>query len=224
MNDLPTPKPAFTPTLLGELGLTGSRLFANLHYADTPLKKTGKDQLLKKLLGNKGLGSYSDPTISMDMDLSCVIFDTSLSVLDVVWFGNLRDSHHSVRHTGDALAGYTDFLNSLHPQEQIQIHLNRLDDDVKHLVFVLSCQAPLHLAQKALAHLTDDENHSLHRISFDSLDKEATGIIAWYLQKSVDGMKLHAPLKSIKVHHSDPSKFRQQLCDTTLSYLMDLHT
>lgn len=70
---------------------------------------------------------------SIDLDASCLLFDGSRSVVDVVWFQQLASKDGSVRHSGDNLTGEGDG-----DDETIAIDLTKLPTNVETLVLTVT--------------------------------------------------------------------------------------
>lgn len=84
----------------------------------------------RKKKGFLGLGG-SDQEI--DLDASCVMFDTEKQVVDVVWFRQLKSKDGSITHTGDNRTGAGDG-----DDEQIIVELGSVPTNVVSLVFVVN--------------------------------------------------------------------------------------
>ena len=69
----------------------------------------------------------------VDLDASCVMFDTTNQPVDVVWFRQLQSRDGSIKHTGDNRTGAGDG-----DDEQIIVELNRIPPNVKSLVFTIN--------------------------------------------------------------------------------------
>lgn len=76
-------------------------------------------------------GGGSAPTI--DLDASCVLFDETKNIVDVVWFRQLRSKDGSIVHTGDNLTGEGEG-----DDEQIIVQLSKVPAAVKTLVFTVN--------------------------------------------------------------------------------------
>ncbi|MBB2988455.1 TerD family protein [Terracoccus luteus] len=80
----------------------------------------------------KGLfGGLKSQTI--DLDASCLLFDASGTLVDQVWFQQLRSSDGSIQHTGDNLTGDGDG-----DDESIMVDLTRVPAHVQTLVFTVN--------------------------------------------------------------------------------------
>lgn len=189
-----------TPKTLIELGITGNHLLVKLAYTDTQLAKTGKTALLGKLPIFKKLPPFKAKQQSMDIDLSCVVLDNTGGILSVIWYGNLRNTDHSIRHTGDTLRGAVGFEESLSPQEAIWVRLHELPDEVCHLVFFVNSEHDLALAQKGMAMIADDEKHHAQKIDFQHLSTGTKAILAWHIQRQDGDFLVHTHAKNITLN------------------------
>jgi tellurium resistance protein TerZ len=90
----------------------------------------GWDPVKKK----KGLfGMFSSGADSIDLDASCVLLDASGSVIDTIWFRNLKSSCGAVVHSGDNLTGEGDG-----DDEVISVDLNKLPAKVEYLAVTVN--------------------------------------------------------------------------------------
>jgi tellurium resistance protein TerZ len=83
--------------------------------------KTG---FLGKLMGNGG---------AIDLDASCILLDSDLKSIDLVWFRQLKSQDGSIKHSGDNRTGDGDG-----DDETIHVDLQRLPASVKYLVFTVN--------------------------------------------------------------------------------------
>lgn len=185
----------FNPQTLTELMLVGTSLLAAVRYHDTPLPKRGFDALLGKLplVGNA--------PISIDLDLSCLLFDQQYELLDLVWYGKLRTDNEAIRHSGDALSGAKSFEDSLINQEEIRIRPDELDCHIAHMVFVLTSHhnQPIRLAKKGMAILMDNEQNIAHSIKLDTLPRKCQAVLMWHLSKDGDDWRIDAPALPLSI-------------------------
>lgn len=80
----------------------------------------------------KGLfGGLKNQTI--DLDASCLMFDAAGTLVDQVWFNQLRSKDGAVQHTGDNLTGAGEG-----DDESIEVDLGALVSTVTTLVFVVN--------------------------------------------------------------------------------------
>lgn len=214
-------KQYFIPKTLTQLGLIGVNLLACVSYADTKLEKTGMQALLGKLPILKTLTPFKSPLCDLDIDLSCAVLDKHGKVLEVLWFGNLRNHNQSIRHSGDALRGSHSFEESLVYQEEISIKLSELDESVQHLVFFVSSYqgCDLNLAQKGVIKLMDNEGNTAHKLCVDELDKDTNAIIAWHIQKQGDDFLLTVPIKKVAIGNSTNAQFVADLSRLASKYI-----
>lgn len=70
---------------------------------------------------------------SIDLDASCLLFDSQGQLVDQVWFQQLRSKDGSVVHTGDNLTG-----DGEGDDESIILDLNQVPAQVATLVFVVN--------------------------------------------------------------------------------------
>lgn len=85
-----------------------------------------KKGFLGGLLGGGG-------TTEIDLDASCIVFDTRGQITDLVWFQQLVSKDGSIRHSGDNLTGEGDG-----DDETISIDLTRLPSEVETLVLTVN--------------------------------------------------------------------------------------
>jgi tellurium resistance protein TerZ len=72
-------------------------------------------------------------TKSIDLDASCILFDSSYNTVDTIWFNNLISNDGSVVHTGDNLTGEGDG-----DDESIIVNLPAVPANVTTLVFTVN--------------------------------------------------------------------------------------
>ncbi|ARU89002.1 TerD family protein [Pseudomonas sp. M30-35] len=83
-----------------------------------------KSGFFGKLLGSGG---------EIDLDASCILLDSELKPVDLVWFRQLKSNDGSIQHSGDNRTGEGDG-----DDESINVDLTRLPEAVKHLVFTVN--------------------------------------------------------------------------------------
>ena len=105
--------------------LTQVKLGLGWDVAQAPQEKKGG--LLGKLFGG---GSGGD---SIDLDASCIMFDSNKQPIDTVWFSQLQSKDGSILHTGDNRTGAGDG-----DDEIINVGLYKVPADVTLLVFTVN--------------------------------------------------------------------------------------
>jgi tellurium resistance protein TerZ len=81
----------------------------------------------------KKRGLFGSRSQSIDLDASCLLFDASGTLVDQVWFRQLRTTDGAVQHTGDNLTGAGEG-----DDESIIVELGKLPTSVQTLVFVVN--------------------------------------------------------------------------------------
>jgi tellurium resistance protein TerZ len=81
----------------------------------------------------KKRGLFGSRSQSIDLDASCLLFDASGTLVDQVWFRQLRTADGAVQHTGDNLTGAGEG-----DDESIIVELGQLPASVQTLVFVVN--------------------------------------------------------------------------------------
>ena len=87
-----------------------------------------------KTLGFFGFGA-GEKQVSVDLDLSCLLFDSSKKLVDSVFWKKLRSSDGSILHTGDDLTGGG---SEKDPNEVINVDLQSVPSGVSSIVFVVN--------------------------------------------------------------------------------------
>ncbi len=72
-------------------------------------------------------------TKAIDLDASCMVFDTGNNLIDSVWFRQLKSNDGSIQHTGDNRTGKGEG-----DDESIEVDLDRLSQNAVTLVFVVN--------------------------------------------------------------------------------------
>ena len=70
---------------------------------------------------------------AIDLDASCMVFDSNSNLIDSVWFNQLKSNDGSIQHTGDNCTGRGDG-----DDESIIVDLERLSPNAVTLVFVVN--------------------------------------------------------------------------------------
>jgi tellurium resistance protein TerZ len=105
------------------------------------LEKSGGGTLTRVTMGlgwdvrkAKGfMGMFSGGGGDIDLDASCLLFDSNKQVLDAIWFRQLRSNDGSIIHTGDNRTGAGDG-----DDEQIIVDLSAVPAPVTALVFTVN--------------------------------------------------------------------------------------
>ena len=105
--------------------LTQVKLGLGWDVAQGPQDKKGG--FLGKLFGG---GSSGD---SIDLDASCIMFDSNKQPVDAIWFNQLQSKDGSILHTGDNRTGDGDG-----DDEVINVDLSRIPANVVSLVFTVN--------------------------------------------------------------------------------------
>lgn len=113
-------------SLSKEAGKGLSKVFMGLGW--DPVKQNKSKGFLGSIFGGG-----SDSADSIDLDASCLMFDSQKNLVDTVWFRQLRSQDGSIVHTGDNLTGEGDG-----DDEVINVDLNKLPSNVQSLVFVIT--------------------------------------------------------------------------------------
>lgn len=94
------------------------------------LTKSSNDSLKKVFMG---LGWDASDNDDIDLDASCIMFDSNKNVIDAVYFGQLKSKDKSIKHSGDNLTGDGDG-----DDEVIHVDLSVVPSNVQSLVFVIN--------------------------------------------------------------------------------------
>lgn len=130
------------------------------------LEKEAGNKLTKVTMGlgwdvakKKGgfLGFLGGSSGSVDLDASCVMFDSHRNIVDTVWFRQLRSKDGSIQHTGDNRTGDGDG-----DDEQIVVNLNQLPSNVTNLFFVVNSFTGQNFSQieNAFCRIVDANNNN----------------------------------------------------------------
>ncbi len=80
-------------------------------------------------------GLFGTKEVDVDLDASCLMFDTNGQLVDQVWFRQLRSKCKTVQHSGDDRSGGG---RADDDNERIQIDLKSLPSNVQQLVFTVN--------------------------------------------------------------------------------------
>ncbi|UZT97176.1 TerD family protein [Chryseobacterium fluminis] len=74
---------------------------------------------------------------AVDLDGSCILYDSNKNSTEVIYFGNLKSKNGSVRHSGDDLTGDVNGNDGL-DNEVITVDFSSLDSNVEYVAMVLN--------------------------------------------------------------------------------------
>ncbi|MDT8406029.1 MAG: TerD family protein [Methylococcales bacterium] len=126
---------------------------------------------------------------SIDLDASCVLFGHDNTVIDTVWFRQLKSRDGSIRHTGDNLTGEGDG-----DDEQIIVDLSKVDEDVKSLVFTVNSFTgqTFEAVDNAYCRIVNDDNNAeIARYSLSAQGAHTAQIMAKVYRHNGE-WKMHA--------------------------------
>lgn len=95
------------------------------------LEKPGGGSLNKVFMGLGWDPAFGDADI--DLDASCICYDSNNNVVDIIYFGKLNNADGSIIHSGDNLTGEGEG-----DDEVINVDLSRVAPAVKSLVFTIN--------------------------------------------------------------------------------------
>ncbi len=102
------------------------------------VKKDGGGGLARIVVGlgwGKARGMLGLFKKDVDLDASAIIFDTSGTSVDSVWFGQLKSRDGAIVHTGDDRGGGG---SEQDPNEAINVALDAIPSNVRSIVFVVN--------------------------------------------------------------------------------------
>ena len=114
-------------SLSKEAGGTLTQVKMGLGWDVAQSGTANKGGFLGKLFGGGGGGD------SIDLDASCIMFDSNKQPIDAIWFGQLNSKDGSIVHTGDNRTGAGDG-----DDEVINVDLSRIPASVQSLVFTVN--------------------------------------------------------------------------------------
>lgn len=189
----------FESRMLSELDIVGSQLVFSASHQPTELPKSGLQALLAKT------PLADDAPVAMDIDVSCGLYDDKGKLLEVVWYGNVRNFYQSVRHHGDTFVGMNKAYRPSMIEETISIRIWELEQDIHRVaLFVHSHhKQPLNKAVDGHIFLNDSDGKLIHEMPFASFTDDVYAVCAWQLVKMRDGdWRLSAPMSVIKAKNS----------------------
>lgn len=148
----------------------------------------GWDPLTEVKKGFLGFGSKTVKT-AVDLDASCMMFDGSGNMVDMVWFRQLKSGDGSVIHTGDNRSGEGEG-----DDEQIRVDLTAVPTSVKTLVFTVNCYSNADFTKVANAYcrLIDDmQNKEVAKFNLSCTGPHTALILAKIVREEGD-WSMHA--------------------------------
>nr|WP_255016309.1 TerD family protein [Psychrobacter sp. PraFG1]UNK04481.2 TerD family protein [Psychrobacter sp. PraFG1] len=125
------------------------------------------------------------------MDLSCLLFDERLHLVDTVWFKQLRDNSSAIRHQGDSLngkdRGSAAELDRNVDMETIELRLPRLPDEVHHVALLLSSYYgyPLNQVERGNIYISDDEGNEIYTTDLTLLSGDSAALCVAVLSREL---------------------------------------
>ena len=93
-------------------------------------------------MAKKGFLGFGSSPQEIDLDASCLMFDANKSLVDTVWFRQLKSKDGSIKHTGDNRTGDGDG-----DDEQIIVNLNAVPASVMSLIFTVNSFTGLNFSE-----------------------------------------------------------------------------
>jgi tellurium resistance protein TerZ len=124
----------------------------------------------------KKRGLFGSRSQSIDLDASALLFDAAGTLVDAVWFRQLRSHDGAVQHTGDNLTGDGDG-----DDESVIVDLPRLSPAVTQIVFTVNSFAGQDFSQieNAFCRLVDETtNEELARYELTGSGRHNAQIMA----------------------------------------------
>lgn len=137
----------------------------------------------------KGLMGFGGSAPDIDLDASCLMFDANGTLVDAVWFRQLRSKDGSIQHTGDNRTGAGDG-----DDEQIVVNLPQIPPPVKSLVFTVNSFTGQNFSQVENATcrlLNGSNNQEIARFDLSALGNHTAQIMA-KLYRHNNEWKMHA--------------------------------
>jgi tellurium resistance protein TerZ len=105
----------------------------------------------------KKRGFFGSRSQEIDLDASALMFDSSGTLVDQVWFQELTSKDGSIQHTGDNRTGAGDG-----DDESIRVHLDGVPQPVQTIVFTVNSFTGQDFSQieNAFCRLIDETNES----------------------------------------------------------------
>ncbi|WP_019673040.1 TerD family protein [Psychrobacter lutiphocae] len=171
-------------SLLSQLPIQGSTLLYGLNFKYTKVTKKG---LFNRIKGN---------TQTLDLDISCLLFDDKLQLIDTVWFKQLRDSSEAIRHQGDSIngkdRGSAAQIDRNVDMETIELRLSRLPETVTHLALLLSSyyDYPIRQVERGNLYISDDEGSEVYTSDLTLLSHDGTAMCIAILSRELGEWRL----------------------------------
>lgn len=121
---------------------------------------------------------------AVDLDASCLLFDTNKKLTDQVSFQQLRSKCKSVVHTGDNKSG-----DAPGADEVINVNLSKIPENVNALVFTVNCFSEVTFDKIAAAFITIFDTVTNKEVARFDLSMEGgthTGLIIGKLYRKGD--------------------------------------
>lgn len=154
-------------------------------------KEQGLDEVIMGLgwdVKKRG-GLFGRRSGGIDLDASCLLFDSKSALIDTVYFGQLRSKDGSIQHTGDNRTGAGEG-----DDEQIIVKLSQLPGSVQTLVFVVNSFTGENFSQieNAFCRLVNRKNNE--EIARYNLSAQGThtAMLMTKLSKDSSGWQLQA--------------------------------
>jgi tellurium resistance protein TerZ len=139
-----------------------------------------KPGFLGRLAGNSG---------AIDLDASCIMFDSALKPVDLVWFRQLKSRDGSIAHSGDNRTG-----DGSGDDETIHVDLQRLPAAIKYLVFTVNSFTGQNFEKIDNAYcrvVNASKNSELARFNLSEKGRH-TGIVMASLARETSGWEFKA--------------------------------
>ncbi len=163
--------------------LTQVKLGLGWDVAQNPQAQKGGG-FLGKLFGGGGGGGDS-----IDLDASCIMFDSNKQAVDAIWFSQLKSKDGSIVHTGDNRTGDGDG-----DDEVINVDLSKVPANVVSLVFTVNSFTgqTFETVENAFCRIVNANNNSeVARYNLSSQGTHTAMIMAKVYRHN-DEWKMHA--------------------------------
>ncbi|WP_230658867.1 TerD family protein [Psychrobacter sp. I-STPA10] len=189
--------------LLSDLNINRANLSFGTNFRPTQVAKSG---FISRIKGTK---QY------IDIDLSCLIFDHNCTLIDQVWFKQLRDKSQAIRHNGDSLngkdRGSIPELDHNIDLEKIELHLTKLNPDAHHLALIVTSYygQPLPALSHGSIKLTDDENNVIDLQDLTILPETCNAL--WYAGLSRELGEWRVTMHKLALQHHSIPKIAEEI-------------